>query len=140
MRKSYDSPSMRVTYDPRKCIHAKRCVEGSPEVFHPGERPWIRPEKSDAGALAATIAQCPTGSLRYERLGDPPGPAEPIPAEVTIALQKDGPVFVRGPVPVVDAAGNRWEDAGHRYALCRCGGSANKPYCENTHLTMGFEG
>ena len=138
MRKSYESPSIRVTYDPRKCIHAKRCVEGSPSVFHPGERPWIQPEKSDADSLARTVAACPTGALHYERLDG--GAAESVPTETTIVLQKDGPVYVRGPAPIVDAAGNRWEDAGHRYALCRCGGSSNKPYCDNTHLTMKFEG
>jgi uncharacterized Fe-S cluster protein YjdI len=138
MRKAYDAPSIRVTYDPRKCIHAKRCVEGSPEVFHPGERPWIQPEKSDAESLARTVSACPTGALLYERLDG--GAAETVPSGTTIALQKDGPIYVRGSVPVVDAAGNRWDDAGHRYALCRCGGSGNKPYCDNTHLTMGFEG
>ena len=53
---------------------------------------------------------------------------------------KGGPLYVRGPLPLNDAAGNSWEDAGHRYALCRCGGSANKPYCDNTHVKMGFEG
>jgi uncharacterized Fe-S cluster protein YjdI len=138
MRKSYDSPMIRVTYDQRKCIHAKRCVEGSPAVFKPGERPWIQPEGADADALAATVAQCPTGALLYERLDG--GPSESVPRDTVIALQKDGPIYVRGPAPLVDAAGNRWEDAGHRYALCRCGGSGNKPYCDNTHLTMGFEG
>jgi uncharacterized Fe-S cluster protein YjdI/CDGSH-type Zn-finger protein len=138
MRKSYPSKDIVVTYDPRKCIHAKRCVEGSPAVFKPGERPWIQPEGADADALAATVAQCPTGSLRYERLDG--GPAESVPTETVITAQKDGPAFVHGPAPLVDAAGNRWEDAGHRYALCRCGGSGNKPYCDNTHLTMGFEG
>ena len=138
MRKTYASKDIVVTYDPRKCIHAARCVAGSPEVFKPAERPWVQPEGADADALAATVAQCPTGSLRYERLDG--GPAESVPAETAMAFQKDGPIYVRGPVPMLDAAGNRWEDAGHRYALCRCGGSGNKPYCDNTHLTMGFEG
>jgi uncharacterized Fe-S cluster protein YjdI len=138
MRKSYDSPTIRVTFDPRKCIHAKRCVEGSPAVFKPGERPWIQPENADADSIARIVAQCPTGALRYERLDG--GLAESVPAEIHITLQKDGPIYVRGPVPLADPAGNGWEDAGHRYALCRCGGSGNKPYCDNTHLTMGFEG
>ena len=138
MRKRYESATIAVTYDPRKCIHAARCVKGSPGVFKPGERPWIRPENADADSLARIVAECPTGSLRYERLDG--GPAEAIPTEIAITVQKDGPMYVRGPVPVFDAAGNRWEDAGHRYALCRCGGSGNKPYCDNTHLTMGFEG
>ncbi|HEY1252384.1 MAG TPA: (4Fe-4S)-binding protein [Thermoanaerobaculia bacterium] len=137
MRKSYDSATIRVTFDPRKCIHAARCVAGSPEVFRPKERPWIQAENADADSIARTVAQCPTGALRYERLDG--GAAEAVPTEIRIAVQRDGPLYVHGPVALVDSAGNRWEDAGHRYALCRCGGSGNKPYCDNTHLSMGFE-
>jgi uncharacterized Fe-S cluster protein YjdI len=138
MRKLYKSDTITVTFDPAKCIHAARCVAGSPEVFRPEERPWIQPQNAGAESIARTIAQCPTGALRYERSDG--GAPEPVPAEVAVAVQKDGPVYVRGPLPLVDAAGNRWEDAGHRYALCRCGGSGNKPYCDNTHVSMGFEG
>jgi CDGSH-type Zn-finger protein len=57
-----------------------------------------------------------------------------------MSIEKDGPIYVRGPMPLFDAGGNRLEDAGHRYALCRCGGSGNKPFCDGTHHTMGFEG
>ncbi len=138
MRKVYSSKDITVSFDPARCIHAARCVAGSPEVFHPKERPWIQPEKGSADAIAATVAQCPTGALTYERLDG--GAPEAVPADVVLTLEKDGPISVRGPAPLVDAAGNRWEDAGHRYALCRCGGSGNKPYCDNTHVTMGFEG
>jgi len=138
MRKIYASKDIRVSFDPALCIHAARCVAGSPEVFRPEDRPWIQPGNADADTIAGTIAQCPTGALRYERLDG--GPAEAIPAEVAITLEKDGPIYVRGPMPLIDASGNSWEDAGHRYALCRCGGSGNKPYCDGTHHTMGFEG
>jgi hypothetical protein len=112
-------------------------VKGAPEVFDPNARPWIQPEKAPAEKLADVIAGCPTGALRYERLDG--GPPEAVPAGVTLTLVKDGPISVRGPMPLNDAQGNRWEDAGHRYALCRCGGSGNKPFCDNTHLTMGFK-
>ena len=138
MRKVYASENIRVSFDPKLCIHAARCVAGSPEVFRPDERPWVQPDKAGAESIAATIANCPTGALRYERLDG--GPPEAVPAERALTLEKDGPIYARGPVPLVDADGNRWEDAGHRYALCRCGGSGNKPFCDNTHKTMGFEG
>jgi uncharacterized Fe-S cluster protein YjdI len=138
MRKVYTSEGIDVTFDPAKCIHAARCVAGSPEVFRPGEKPWVQPGSSDADAIARTVAQCPTGALRYERHDG--GPAEAVPPEVVLTIVKDGPVYVHGPMPLTDAAGNRWEDAGHRYALCRCGGSGNKPFCDNTHVSMGFEG
>lgn len=137
MRKTYASQDITVSYDARRCIHARRCVHGAPEVFDPQARPWIRPDNASTDRLAAVVAECPTGALRYERLDR--GPAEAAPEEVSIAFEKDGPIYVRGPMPLADGAGNRYEDAGARYALCRCGGSGNKPWCDGTHASMGFE-
>ncbi len=138
MRKKYASKDIAVTYDPRLCIHAARCVHGAPETFDQNARPWIQPEKSAADTLARVIAECPTGALRYERQDG--RPAEETPASVTITFEKNGPIYVRGPMPMLDGEGNRYEDAGTRYALCRCGGSGNKPFCDGTHDSMGFEG
>ena len=73
MRKLYSSDAIDVSFDPAKCIHAARCVAGSPEVFRPGERPWVQPQNSSADEIARTVAECPTGALRYERRdGGPP--------------------------------------------------------------------
>jgi uncharacterized Fe-S cluster protein YjdI len=137
MRKTYAAKDIAVSFDARLCIHAARCVHGAPEVFDPQARPWIRPANASADKLAAVIAACPTGALRYERLDG--GPAEAVPEDIAITFERDGPIYVRGPMPLLDGAGNRYEDAGARYALCRCGGSGNKPFCDGTHRTMGFE-
>ena len=137
MKKTYASKDIAVSYDARLCIHAARCVHGAPEAFDQNARPWIQPEKSAADTLARVISECPTGALRYERLDG--GPAEEAPASVMLTLEKDGPIYVRGPMPLFDSAGNRYEDAGTRYALCRCGGSGNRPFCDGTHGSMGFE-
>jgi len=49
----------------------------------------------------------------------------------------NGPLFVRGKVQIVDAQGDVIrEDT--RIALCRCGQSANKPFCDGTHQAVGF--
>ncbi len=138
MRKTYASKEIAVSYDARLCIHAARCVHGEPEAFDQNARPWIQPDKSSADKLARVIAECPTGALRSERLDG--GPAEEAPANATLTFEKDGPIYVRGPTPLFDGTGNRYEDAGTRYALCRCGGSGNKPFCDGTHSSMGFEG
>ena len=64
--------------------------------------------------------------------------AEPIPA--TIRPTDNGPYRVRGPVILEDAAGGRWDlPAGKSVFLCRCGHSETKPFCDNTHLRIGFE-
>ena len=47
--------------------------------------------------------------------------------------------MIRGGVRVLDAEGNVLYE-GDKAALCRCGGSANKPFCDGTHKTNGFTG
>ena len=61
-------------------------------------------------------------------------------AEVEIKVRDDGPYKVTGPVRVIDADGNAYEieDPGRPIALCRCGQSRTKPFCDASHKT-GFE-
>ena len=59
---------------------------------------------------------------------------------VTILIRENGPYRVEGAdVTVVDWNGNRYEIAKRPFVLCRCGGSANKPFCDGTHRTNGFK-
>lgn len=53
-------------------------------------------------------------------------------ADVTIKVLDKGPLFVSGNVEVVDAEGNKFETK-QQFALCRCGLSKNKPFCDGTH-------
>jgi CDGSH-type Zn-finger protein len=70
-----------------------------------------------------------------------------------ITITQDGPYLVEGSVPiarqtiVADGAGNsvEWRTGQEiatttSYALCRCGQSANKPFCDDSHLRVGFDG
>ncbi len=61
------------------------------------------------------------------------------PTEATVQVTANGPYLVHGGLPVHDAHGEVL-DAADRYALCRCGGSANKPFCDGTHARNGFKG
>ena len=62
-------------------------------------------------------------------------------SEVEIKVRENGPYRVTGPVTVVDGAGNSYElgEEGRPIALCRCGGSTTKPFCDGTHSKTGFE-
>ncbi len=63
----------------------------------------------------------------------PDGPAE-------IKVRDDGPYKVTGPVRIVDADGEAFAvPEGRPVALCRCGKSRNKPFCDATHRDAGFE-
>lgn len=60
-------------------------------------------------------------------------------AEVTITPRDNGPYLVKGPVTIVDAEGRSFDTKGREtIALCRCGGSSTKPFCDGTHAKIGF--
>ena len=57
---------------------------------------------------------------------------------VTIKIRDNGPYVVEGDFQLVDAQGNPVPIA--KRALCRCGGSTTKPFCDGTHSKIGFQG
>ena len=59
-------------------------------------------------------------------------------ADVTIDVVKNGPFIVNGAVELKDADGNAYP-AKQRMALCRCGASTTKPFCDGTHSKIGFQ-
>ena len=60
-------------------------------------------------------------------------------AEIQIRSLKDGPYEVKGSVQLVDAKGTAFQLAKDTIYLCRCGHSANKPFCDGTHKRVGFK-
>ena len=60
-------------------------------------------------------------------------------ADVTITVRENGPYLVRGPIQILDAQGNEFRVERETVALCRCGGSTTKPFCDGTHSRIGFD-
>ena len=58
-------------------------------------------------------------------------------SEIKITVSKNGPYIVSGPVQLVDADGTSYP-AKAKMALCRCGASTTKPFCDGTHSKIGF--
>jgi CDGSH-type Zn-finger protein len=60
--------------------------------------------------------------------------------DVTIKARDNGPFLVEGPVTIVDALGNKFQIAPDKpaVALCRCGTSQHKPFCDGSHKTCNF--
>jgi 3-phenylpropionate/trans-cinnamate dioxygenase ferredoxin subunit len=59
-------------------------------------------------------------------------------AHVKIETIKHGPYIVTGEVELIDADGNKFA-VEKRMALCRCGASTEKPFCDGTHSKIGFK-
>jgi CDGSH-type Zn-finger protein len=61
-------------------------------------------------------------------------------ADVKIQAMKNGPLLVHGEVDILDSSGKPLKSPRPTVALCRCGQSANKPFCDGTHGKINFQG
>lgn len=59
---------------------------------------------------------------------------------VEVRIRPHGPFVVTGPITLVDTEGQSYDLTGKEsVALCRCGASANRPFCDGSHKGCGFE-
>ncbi len=120
---------IEIGFDTSRCIHARNCYLKLPEVFDPSRRPWIDPEAAPPEEIAAMIRTCPSGALTFTRTD---GGLEEAPPRINrIAVLENGPLALAGEL-VVDG------EPMQRATLCRCGKSANKPFCDHAHVDAGF--
>lgn len=132
----YAGNGIEVHWEPRLCIHTRNCVRNLGTVFDPERRPWIDPDAADADSIAAAVATCPTGALHFVRTDG--GEQEAPDPETSVTPVPNGPLFLRGRIRIRDREGRLMrEDT--RVALCRCGASENKPFCDGSHRRIGFE-
>lgn len=132
----YKNDQIAVMWEPGLCIHVGNCFRLLPKVFDPGTRPWVDVNGNSADMIAKVVATCPTGALRFERLDG--GEQEQGSDEMVIDARPNGPLFVRGKLKIVEPGGHVIRE-GTRAALCRCGHSDNKPFCDGTHRLIGFK-
>ena len=59
--------------------------------------------------------------------------------DVTVRATPNGPLIVQGTIELLDTGGEKYSLDKESLALCRCGHSANKPFCDGTHSKIGFQ-
>jgi CDGSH-type Zn-finger protein len=133
----YDGPELSLQDDGR-CAFARMCHRKDGDV-------WTLTEEADEQALKDEAIKaswnCPTGRLVHTDKES--GKVEEQEFEPSIVILEDiqeeaaGPLFVRGGVVLQSANGNYYERR-NRYALCRCGGSGNQPFCDASHINIEF--
>lgn len=75
----------------------------------------------------------------FDAIDDPVPSPDPPPLEVEIKVRDNGPYKVTGPVRLIDADGGEFQlPDGEPIALCRCGQSRTKPFCDASHRDAGF--
>jgi CDGSH-type Zn-finger protein/uncharacterized Fe-S cluster protein YjdI len=126
-----EAEKMTLIYEGKRCIHARFCVTGAPQVFlanTPGA--WIFPDKMDVDGLVEIAHFCPSGAIRYQRKDGKPD--ETAPPVNVLSIREAGPYAVRGALEIDGVPGE------YRATLCRCGASKNKPFCDGSHHDVQF--
>lgn len=137
--KEYQNGDLAIVWEASKCIHAGVCVQRLPQVYDPNKRPWINPEAASIQDLKDQIDQCPSGALSYY-IKNQSFLKKPKQMEKTKAnIKPNGPIILQGQFTITHADG-RIEEIEKMAALCRCGASKNKPYCDGAHASAGFKG
>jgi CDGSH-type Zn-finger protein/uncharacterized Fe-S cluster protein YjdI len=116
--RAYEGKDITILYDVARCFHAEECIHGAPGVFRKDARPWVHADGEDPSQTAEIIQRCPTGALHY-RAKDEAFNERPH-AENIVTVTANGPLQET------------------RAAFCRCGASANKPFCDDSHSRIGF--
>ena len=60
-------------------------------------------------------------------------------AGIQVSIMDNGPYIVKGEIEITDADGNVIKQKGKQAALCRCGASTTKPFCDGQHSKIGFQ-
>ncbi|MEM6994618.1 MAG: CDGSH iron-sulfur domain-containing protein [Myxococcota bacterium] len=133
---TYPGQKLDVLWDRRLCIHIGECGRAEGDLFVGGRKPWCDPNVSESKDTVEVCERCPTGALTYNRKDG--GDAEVADGRNVVVVANNGPLYVRGQLEIAGAADDM-DGVKFRAALCRCGASKNKPFCDNSHEAAGFK-
>lgn len=133
----YPGPELDLLDDDR-CAYARLCHRRGLDVWTLTEE--AADEEMGRQAVGASW-NCPTGRLEHHNVRDGEVYEQQLAPGITLLEDTQegvsGPMFVHGSIPLISEDGTQYE-LRNRYALCRCGESMSKPFCDATHVTVGF--
>lgn len=141
----YSNDEVTVVWQPEMCMHSTICFKGLIEVFDPKKRPWVNIQGAATEKIVEQVRKCPSGALSYfmnnETATEENEAAVNSEAAniIDIEVMPNGPFLIKTDCLITYTDGTKEIKKGNT-ALCRCGGSANKPYCDGTHRKNGFIG
>jgi uncharacterized Fe-S cluster protein YjdI len=140
---NYTNGECTVVWKPRVCIHSTLCWKGLVQVFNPRARPWVKMDGASTEQIIEQVKKCPSGALSYFVNEESSPKDEKIEAEPTnmtkVEITANGPYIIKSECLIVYADGRQETKTG-TVALCRCGTSQNKPYCDGNHRKTDFKG
>lgn len=132
---TYPGEKAQVTWNGALCIHIGECGRAKGDLFVGGRKPWCQPDLATDEEVVEVVLRCPTGALSYEFADG--SHVETADASNTVNVAYNGPLFLRGDLDI-EGAPEDVPGLKYRAALCRCGRSRNKPFCDNSHEDANF--
>jgi CDGSH-type Zn-finger protein len=117
------------------CCHFGNCTDHLPTVFHHEGDTFVTPDGAGADAVIDIVRACPSGALGFIKDGRK---YEGETREPEIFVAANASYYVRGGIELEGEPMNKGALREH-YALCRCGQSKNKPFCDGSHWYAGFK-
>lgn len=136
-KKTYQKDDLSVIWKPDLCIHSAKCVRGLPKVFDNTRRPWINLDEGEREAIMKQVSNCPSGALSYNLANNTIVENEVEGKTVKVAAIPNGPLQVNTTCEIQLANGEVVVKPEKSF-FCRCGSSANKPFCDGSHKKAGF--
>jgi uncharacterized Fe-S cluster protein YjdI len=142
---NYTNNEVTVVWKPKECIHSTLCWKELKDVFNPRERPWIKMDGASTERIIEQVRKCPSGALSYFLNKELAKTEEPVRVlseaarVLKIEVTPNGPYLIKSECVIIHSDGKEETKTG-TVALCRCGASATKPYCDGSHNTSKFEG
>lgn len=140
IKKEYTNGEITIVWQPNNCIHSTNCWKGEAgliEVFNPKLRPWINANGASTEMIIEQIKKCPSGALSFY-FNNKKEEKLTMSEKSKVVITKNGPALLHGNFVIVHKDGKE-EERENVIALCRCGESSNKPFCDGTHKTCGFK-
>ncbi len=139
----YTNGEITVYWRPEKCIHSANCIIGNPRVFNTQKRPWINMSDANSDEVIETVNSCPSRALLYMKNEGKPAPDKvtEVPAleGAKIRILRNGPALISGNFIIRDSTNQQIEIEKEIAAICRCGASKKKPFCDGNHTHIGFK-
>jgi uncharacterized Fe-S cluster protein YjdI len=138
MQKEYTNGEITIVWQAEKCMHAKHCWKELPEVFNPDKRPWINPKAALSERIQKQVESCPSGALSCYWNVEKDIPITTTTSSSEIIIEENEPILVHN-IFQIHYKGKDIKLEKNKAALCRCGSSCNKPFCDGSHFTTHFK-
>lgn len=142
--KEYSNGEVTVYWQSELCIHSANCLIGLPSVFNTKKRPWINVHASGSKEIMKIVDTCPSRALIYLKstkfiTSKPRKTVKKKSKFARVQIMENGPALITGNFIIRNPKKKKIKIYNEVAAICRCGGSKKKPFCDGTHQTIGFK-